>query len=162
MKTKIEKVEEYIKQCKYKMINLKRIDDLSLSFKVDMFKDKIEKQNLHEAYIHNIDLNSLIQKLSHIEDKIKIYDNILTEINNVYGEIKNYADIVKISRHAYDVYKYIEASSNNGILIEDKKDIFKKLNLSDYLIKKNIKILQEYGFIRTTKKDNLIIYVIDK
>lgn len=85
------------------------------------------------------------------------------QIEDIYGKINNYNSIMRISQEAYDIYKHIENISDNGILIsETNKDIFSDLKLSKYLIKKNIKLLQEYDFIRVIKYNYLTIYVLNK
>lgn len=163
MKAKIEKVENYIKECRSKLIGTKNINNLSLNFNLKLINEQVEQQSLCNIKKLNNDLNVLIQKLSLIDDKIKLYDYLLVQIEDIYGKINNYNSIMRISQEAYDIYKHIENISDNGILIsETNKDIFSDLKLSKYLIKKNIKLLQEYDFIRVTKYNYLTIYVLNK
>lgn len=163
MKAKIEKVENYIKECRSKLIGEKNINNLSLNFNLELINEQVEQQNLCNIKKLNNDLNVLIQKLSLIDDKIKLYDDLLVQIEDIYGKINNYNSIMRISQEAYDIYKHIENISDNGILIsETNKDIFSDLKLSKYLIKKNIKLLQEYDFIRVIKYNYLTIYVLNK
>lgn len=142
MKAKIEKVENYIKECRSKLIGAKNINNLSLNFNLELINKQVKQQNLCNIKKLNNDLNVIIQKLSLIDDKIKLYDDLLVQIEDIYGKINNYSSIMRISQEAYD--------------------IFSDLKLSKYLIKKNIKLLQEYDFIRVIKYNYLTIYVLNK
>lgn len=108
MKAKIEKVENYIKECRSKLIGEKNINNLSLNFNLELINEQVKQQNLCNIKKLNNDLNVLIQKLSLIDDKIKLYDDLLVQIEDIYGKINNYNSIMRISQEAYDIYKHIE------------------------------------------------------
>ena len=46
MKAKIEKIENYIKECRSKLIGAKNINNLSLNFNLELINEQVKQQNL--------------------------------------------------------------------------------------------------------------------